>query len=514
MLAIMLLQMAAQPVLAQSVSFEDVIGIRVRNMGVIRKGNEVTGYYLFYAVDKAEKGKVNYLLKILDNNLEQVASKSITDDKGVILRECAYNGSTIMLKFQQTNGKEKNFIFRQYDMTGERRSLKNMPVGELDYEIEVAAQLEEGALQPTLIAVPGKGFVNYTADTEKGKNSQAIYRVNFFPDDTQTAKEWKYASKENSEFYESAYFMTCNDKVLLSTIVKRKNRLSKDIEFFIHGIDLNTGRRLFETSVEDSKYAISIINGEINGDSIQLYGLYYDKDAKVSKDKSLGLCSITIDMKGKAGKRRYISWAKDVSKFLPANEKGKIEDIGYLFFHKFIRANDGTVFGIAESYRKAASGLGIAVTILGGEASVAKMVIEDFYLFQFTPDFKIKDVRIIEKNKSSIQLHSGMASLSQQILAVYLNYWGCFDYSFTQQNSDNSIFSVGYLDYEVRKDEKDGWIIGTLNYADNEWVNDKIRISSYATNFNIMPAKPGYVVVYEYFPKAKKFDFRLEKLNF
>jgi hypothetical protein len=112
-----------------------------------------------------------------------------------------------------------------------------------------------------------------------------------------------------------------------------------------------------------------------------------------------------------------------------------------------------------------------------------------------------------------VQLYPGFEWMNPQVLSFVMLYMGSFDYAFTQQNKDNSLFSIAYLDYEDRKGEKDGWNFGTLNYLDNEWVSDKIKMTSSSRDFDVLPGKPGYVMVFEYFRKQKKIDMRLEKLN-
>jgi len=43
---------------------------------------------------------------------------------------------------------------------------------------------------------------------------------------------------------------------------------------------------------------------------------------------------------------------------------------------------------------------------------------------------------------------------------------------------------------------------------------DKIDFDRKSTEFAVTRAKPGYVLIAEYFRKEKKFDMRLEKINY
>ena len=249
--------------------------------------------------------------------------------------------------------------------------------------------------------------------------------------------------------------------------------------------------------------------------AVRYFGQYFDKDAKTAKENSLGLCTFTMSLDGEISNRRYVSWAKDVSQLLPANDKGKIEDVGYLFFHDFIPTPSGSVFGVAESYRKTTDALGVAGKVLnmgGGGGSTSKIVVEDLYVFEFSPEFELKAVTRIEKSKHDVYLPAGAAYMSPQVLSLIVLYFNGYDYVFTQKKDD--LFSVGYTDFEMRKGEKNGLVYGAVNYLDGELSSDKIDLATDAEELRVLPAKTGYIAVWEYYQKEKKMDIRLERVNF
>ncbi len=49
--------------------------------------------------------------------------------------------------------------------------------------------------------------------------------------------------------------------------------------------------------------------------------------------------------------------------------------------------------------------------------------------------------------------------------------------------------------------------------AGDDYVTDKIDLTTEATFLNVLPAKPGYVLIMEYFRKLKTMQSRLEKFN-
>jgi hypothetical protein len=282
-------------------------------------------------------------------------------------------------------------------------------------------------------------------------------------------------------------------------------------------IDIRTGKKLFEKKTEDTQYELNFISANIdeNTGNIALLGQYYRKDDNIVKDKSLGLCSYLMSAEGTIISKNYASWATDVRKFLPVNAQGKVEDVGYLYFHKIIKNAEGRYIAVGEQYRKVASAAGIAMTVLGGSsAGVTKMVIEDLVFLEFTPQFKLDNVKIVDKSKTNVELPAGFDFAGPQITALYLKSLGYFDYSFSQQNPEETTFSVGYVDYEKRKGEKNGLVFGAITYADKEYATDKISLETEASSLRVIPAKAGFVMITEYFRKTRKLDMRLEKINY
>lgn len=499
----------AAPLLGQNKGFQDILTVKLRNMGPIIQGSEVKGYYMFYQTDKIDRKTNAYQLRILDQNLNEVGNRQIEESRYIALLEGSYNEKSILLKFYDT--KEKQLKFHQYDHQGKLLTEKVM---EVDSKYDVMVYNNEASnneIQGTkLFAIPEKGFVHYNV-----KNYKKLgYSIDFIPE--KGLKGWTYTSDPKSSEIEAASFATLTPHMLLNAVAKKPSMLSKDATFYLMGIDVTTGKKLFEKKLEDSKYSLQILNSyqdENTGNTI-LFGQYYAETDKMFKENSLGIFSVGIDNTGNITSEKYISWSKDVTQFLPANQRGKIQDMGYLYFHKIAKNAKGEVFAIAEQYRKAADGVGIAIAALGGGTSVVKMVVEDLVVFQFSPDFTLTDVKIFEKEKSSVALPQGYGMVSTALLGHYIKSRGWFDYTFTQLNNDQTILTTGYIDYEKRKGEKNGWAFGAVTNTNNEYSVDKLALSVEATDTWVMPAKHGYVLVSEYFEGDKKLDLRLEKINY
>lgn len=490
--------------IAQNKSFEGVLKVSLKNMGPIIEKNEVKGYYTFYETDKLNRKTSAYLLQILDENLNVVSSKNITDSDDLRLLEGVYDGQSILLKFYNTKSKEA--ILRVYDKSAELKQNKTRKV-ESKWEIaQYNSAITEETKGVTVFGISNTGFVSYAMED----NKKIGYSIEFLPEDA-TQKGWTYKSNANSNDVETASFLAEGNGVLLTHVGKKSSLLSLDATSYLLATDVKTGNKLFEKQVKSNKYDLLLLNGyndEATG-NIAVLGLYYEKDVKIMKAKSLGLFAQLIDKQGNVVSENYTSWAKDVSKFLPVSAKGKIEDAGYVFFHNMIKSKDGKIYAIGENFKRSLSAAGI---LLGG--GMTQMVIEDMFIFEFSSDFKLTNVKVFDKGKSNFQLPRGAEYYSVQLLASYIKSVGGFDYTFTQPDNNKNVFSVGYVDYEKKKGEKNEWIFGAITCADSEFSTDKISLQTEASELQVFVAKPGYVMISEYFSKAKKMDLRLEKINY
>ncbi|HXC04876.1 MAG TPA: DUF6770 family protein, partial [Bacteroidia bacterium] len=185
--------------------------------------------------------------------------------------------------------------------------------------------------------------------------------------------------------------------------------------------------------------------------------------------------------------------------------------------HKVIQTADGKLFAVGEQYRKAVSGVGVAAGVLmGGHSNVALMKIDlhDMLTFEFNKSLQITDVYVFEKKKTAIELPRGIGMNDANKLGYLIKLYHWFDYAFTSVSSDRKTFYCSYVNYEKDKEEGSEYTIGNISYTkDQKLVNDKIKLKSNPTTFFVLPGKPGYVAIFEYFRKQKKATIRLEKLN-
>jgi hypothetical protein len=99
-----------------------------------------------------------------------------------------------------------------------------------------------------------------------------------------------------------------------------------------------------------------------------------------------------------------------------------------------------------------------------------------------------------------VELPSGAEFMTPHTLALLLKTYGSFDYSFTQMGRHKSSFMSGYTDFEKGKDYR-GLTFNSISYNDGQVTTDKINLKTKASRLRVLPAKPGSVVLIEYFKK-------------
>ncbi len=495
---------------AQKFSVDEVLKVTVRGIGPIIKGNEVQGYYMFYQIDKADRANNNYKILFFDQNLNEVASTKLTDSKYLYLQEASFDGKYVMLKFWEA--KAKQVQLRKYDGTGKQVSKKLITLANKReiYQFYTTGGSEE-IQGEQLFAVDGVGFVNFTQRKTKGWG----FQIDFMGIDNKT---WTYNADMTLAKFQYASFLTASKDQIFVLIGEREKAMSNEIDYLVLSIDIATGKKKYQTILKDAKYEIDPMNAYIDNQTgdLAIMGTYFPAgDSRGGKKgRSLGLSYSRLNSAGKVTLNKFNSWATEISKKVASNEKGKIEEVGFIWFHRIVQTADGKVFAIGESYRKAADGMGIAIAAMGGNASLMKLIVQDMYIFEFDKDFNLNAVEVFDKTTTDITLPQGAMYYPAPMLAPIIKAYDGFDYQYTQINPDNTVFSTCYVDLEKNKGEKRQWKFGAITYIDGKYVTDKISLETESTTLNVYAAKTGFVMISEYYKKAKKLDIRLEKINY
>ena len=496
---------------AQTHSIDNVRNISAANMNAIKEGTDVKGYYLFYISDKIDKKTNEYTLRILDNNLKLLKDVKFQDSKNVFMLESSFNGSDLI--FLLYNKDEKVLEYMVYGSDGQkkpynyRRDITNKEKRYL--EMTYLAMVDEENTYKGLYPLEGKGFISNMPSRE---DRDYTFQIDFFGTDKR--KQWTYTPTEGGKRFVGDYLGAFNGVVYIE-VLKFGSMFDGKPESYIVGLDLETGKQLFER-LTDSKYrfypaSMSSLN---NGQGL-IYGEFFDPNGNVFKDKSLGFGFWNVDAKGNILSEKYVSWGADMAKFVNVSSKGKIEDIGYMFLHNIVQTSDGSIYAIGEGYKKVVSALGVAAKLLASRSNISalKMKITDIIMIKFDNQLNVKEVKIYPKNENGIELQSGSELVSAPLLGKMIKYqYNGFDYSYTQTNKDVSSFSVCFSDYERGKDYR-GSTFNSISYNNGKITTDKLHTKSDASRSWVLPGKQGQVLVVDYYRKDKKLEAHLEKLN-
>jgi hypothetical protein len=478
------------------------------------ENKQIKGYFFLYQSDKIDRHTNEYTLQILDENLNKVRDIKFEDSKKLILLEAAYNGGSLAFLFK--NGDDKTLDMRVYDIDGK---LKYTYSREYDRRTDdlmkryETLHTDEGTNQH----VYNLGEEGYVSVLPLKDGKLRTYEVDYYS--SQEKRQWTY-NPSDEEHYANAEFLGSTDSLIILEVMKKSRALSGKPTAHLVGINFVTKKQEFDLDNENDEFTFVSSGVEsIKGTGrIMIFGSYFTKGDNIVKDNSKGLAIYAIDSKGTILEKTYNSWGEDFAKYLPANSKGKIDNIGYLYIHKVIQMPDGKMFVVGEGYKRQANAGVIALNVLGDlagvrtGAGVTKIVTTDMVMMEFNDKYKIKNATIYDKTNNTVVASSMSDDNSQHAIGLYLKMTGAFDYEFTTGDIDNNNFQVCYSDW-VRSSDYRGQTFNSIRYNGSKFSTDKIELKSKASSMKVFPAKSGSIMIMEYFRKDKRLDLRLEKLG-
>jgi hypothetical protein len=493
-------------------SFENVQQVQVRNSGAITEGEQVRGYYLFYQSDKVDRKNNEYVLQIMDQNTNPVKEVKFVDKRDIVLLDAEYNGQAICFMFLDEDKKELQF--RVYDLQGKQKStyVAEMDRNDLQMMMMQASRDNSGNNSSTvnlLAALPNHGFV-VALPRAKGMSFTTEFR--FMNSDKQ--REWVFVPELEDKLVQAMYLGT-TDSVVYYELGRKKGMMAGKSQGSLMAVNFKKNKQdfLVDDNAFDSKYRfmpLHLYKNPATG-QVELTGNYYDLEANLAKDAPMGMAFLTVDSRGKTVSKQYNSWAKDFGRYLTVNENGKLEEVGYLCIQDIQRLPDGSKVILTEGYKRNFDGLGTAMKIAGMGGGVTKIEMTDLVMLEFDANNKVRKAKIYPKKHYNFQ-GAMVDMVSQHALASYLKYANAFAYDFTTAAADGSDVTFCYSDYE-RSDEYKGGTFNMLRYKGGKLTEDKIPTKSKASFMRIMPAKPGFIAIMEYYKKEKRLDFRLEKVG-
>ena len=490
--------------------FEEVKNVTVRNVGAIKKNNEVKGYFSFYEYDKASKGTLLFKLNLMDENLNNLGTKEIEGPKGWELISSGFDGNNFCFKFYDP--KAKAFELKVYDQQAKEVISNELErnYGTSSYKYRMYQQYEN----PELSILPENGFVNYTFN-EENDGFFTTY-VNGSP-----KKQWSRAYETDGKYkIMIPAYLGGNNEFLLTFITKvNKGTYTSSTDNTLLASRTSNGSKVFEISLEINGHFVEPINPTFEKDKIMLVGLDY-KNSNTSVDSPEGLAFVELDNTGKIIKTNFRTFDETLGKYFTLS-KGKFEDNYRFYVHTIERTKNNTNLLLGEKFKKKINAGGVALSVLTRSAtSVSKLELENMILLECDLEGNVLQAKEIPKAKGttpSFPSYSGF--FPPYLLANVASLWGWMDYAYALKNEDNSEITFSYLDYEKLDNDEEGdgkktHNFGQIKYKNGVITNDKVAIKNEKATFTrLFPAKAGYVLQMNYFKKKKQMTMDFIKLN-
>jgi hypothetical protein len=501
---------------AQTHTIDGIQNMRRAALSPIYAGNEVKGYVMFAHGDKADRKNDNYLLDLYDQDLNKVSTITIQKPSGqYTLLKNTFNGSAFAFYFY--NGKDETLEIETYDPSLQK--LGSKVIGDLTKgdKLMLGAQARSadpagnGLMGMNLFPVPGLGFVRngYTGAFAKGY-TMAIY-------DDKLNMHWRITSDEKSKQYETLGLTEAVDKYLLGIMLRRDGLMSHKFNFSMVALDAKTGKKLLDLPVEtnaNEQLSLSSFTFDPSTREFVAVGEYYRPADKPMVNKSQGFYVKRFTEAGKVVSAKNYGWQNEVAAHMPAEAKASLEDNYVNFNHAVVKGADGRMYIVAEQFKIVGDGLGIAVKALGGSSSVTKGKVANLLVFELDPQAKLSNVKFFPKTVTNAELPAGAGFMGSSFLGMIMKSQGDFDYQFLQKDDANTQFNVVYLNFDKEKGEAAKGYIGGIGFGNSgKYATDKIELNAGPTYSYLYPAKPGYVMVTDYYKKKKQLGMKLVKMN-
>ncbi len=489
--------------ISQKYSFDDLVDFELLDAGPITSKNEVQGYYLFFRKDQLDATTSDFIIKILDQNLNELTNKEFTASAGTNIEALVFNGKSILIKQFANNGSNIEFTIQNMNISGDFTEMGNQTLRVNKHS------------RSLVYGVPDKGFVNIYGNDEQ----KSI--VEFYNNEEQA---WRYETPDSIKWEEMDYLTTFGNKVIFSSY--RNNRVTSGGDYFLKTFDIESGELLYDKVMTFYGYDHKIDRGFVNPllEEIWISGDYYEKGDEEKDINSEGLFVMKISPEGEILDSDYVPWDGKIERYANTYKKGKIKE-GHIYVHDFVFLNDKQVFGIAEQYRKSFRAWGLAESVItaGTAGRLAKVDIGDVLVFRFGNNAKLVETKRNRKPSKRVLPNKGMWGgllIPGKSIGQVMDDQNAYDFSHVSVNNDNEFFTVFYYMQEqlTKKQKKQykregRWILRTITYKDRQWSKDKFYLTDgkNETTINVLPAKPGYVLVHEISEEYR--GLRLEKLK-
>jgi hypothetical protein len=490
---------------AQQATIADVKASEMRYVRPIKD----KGYWVITEGDKLKKGKREYRVVFYDHDLGVINDQTIPLSKNMIFIDGAYNGSDFFMLFAELVGLKVKLTMQTFDSGGEEIAQKSLDAKSFTNNVLIT---DIGA--PQVYAGDGGFFVVLT----EYKGLKYGYEVIKFDESLKT--EWRKVMMPKKGAHGVVAAKEAHGQLAL-VVSKRDKLLTREAAGELVILSSNDGKQVLTYDLADSKYTRLALSVFVDDDgSLIVAGNYWDGTKIVGSPD--GVFFTKVNAQGEKVLESMQHWDKDISKMLEdAADRGILTTKPYIMFQTVEKTAAGDYVAVGESFYNAVGSSiakSVALKMLNSDNDpVIDVVVEDFIIFQFDGQSgDLEAVTAIDKFKTTYSVHLAYAGFAG---ALYLKYYGYFDYLYTQKNSDGLPVLV-FTDKDKSSREKQGlekeeskYFVGFANIADISKVEVTKRNFKRKIVDGVVESKPGHYLLYEYNKKEKALGLTVEALE-
>lgn len=487
--------------------------ITLRNQGTIFNEQKLVGYYQFYEFQKIDNDNIEYLIKILDHNLNEVFSEKFIEFRIFELKEVSFNNQSFLFKFDSNSFTIGSRRFYIYDQSKKLRRVE-FPNGKHEklWNNQQLVNLPDN-IDRSLYSIPDKGFLHFGNIKPKTLLLSLI--------DSKGAVLWENEEPDGKNEYRTVHVLATHKtkiiclKNVISEYGTYNGQFGNNITQFITIYDIQTGKKENEVKLEDENYKYQVLSNEINTNSTQeILGVFYGKNEKIDNAHAQGLFSANISSDGILTNVKRTTHSDYLRKSLPVANYKTEEEIKSLYFHKVFRVKD-KIFAVAENFWLQNNSGKLALRLIGANTSMYDFTMKDIFIFRLNNDFTFEKLDVFEKEKTKFNLPAGYGLFGLPKLANIVKRDNAFDYLFTQIDENENQFIVNHRSAE-KEGEVDTYSVKSIIYNSGTFSNDMIRLNTEESILLVpMPsAKFGNVLLSGYVKGEKRIEMRIEKINY
>jgi hypothetical protein len=469
----------------QRASLDKVIKFKMRDIQAIEENGVVSGYFFFYTIDKENREENKYGLCVYDADFKQTHYHELIKPKKVELVDAKFNGEEYCFQLLDLEKKRYEFIVFNKSLEEVGKFLIPLPK-------EIAEAISEAAISGyggafvqtyTLISLPETGFGVYGMNPSTSRFELTAYN-------TAGDEVWKTSTgNTDKKTYEiGSLIFYDKDQITFEFLFYKNYKKIKEGERKLMRFDTKTGEKLSETALTGLKHYAGIVDQVKKEDGTVLCGEYYDEETK-----SEGIALISIADDGNITDEVYVSLKKDAANVLKDKAELMLLEDKSVLIHKVFITSDQTTLVIGEIFDK--------------------NYVYDLAIFEFR-DNALQNIYLANKQKTNItSLVNTLNSTAGAGALMRIGLTNGSDYCYTSLNTAKTGFTTVYCNYE--KEKKTGeYLIGSVSYtSEKTFLKRDTKLSTKPSYFTVLPAKPGYIALFEYFEKEKRVNMSLEKVQ-